>query len=122
MSPNMPKATTLHPQILKMLGLPPEQPRDATSGVSVSETGVCGCVCAGVCGGRVQVCAGVCGRHVQVCAGVCVQVCVVGVCRCVQVCAGVCGGHVQVCAVGVYRCVQWACAGVCGGCVHVSVA
>ena len=22
---------------------------------------------------------------------------------------GVCGGHMQVCAMGVYRCVQWAC-------------
>lgn len=84
MSPNIPKATTLHPQILKMLGLPPEQPRDASSGsVSVSETGVCGCVCAGVCGGRVQVCA-------------------VGMCRCVRwAYAGVCDGCVQVCAVGV---------------------
>ena len=87
MSPNIPKATTLHPQILKMLGLPPEQPRDASSGsVSVSETGVCGCVCAGVCG---------------------------------CVCAGVCGGRVQVCAVGMCRCVRWAYAGVCDGCVQV---
>lgn len=39
-------ASSLHPQIFKMLGLPLEQPKDVSSG-SVSETGVwvCGCGC-----------------------------------------------------------------------------
>lgn len=61
-----PRATTLHPQILKMLGLPPEQLRDASSGgVNVSETGVCGWPCTGVhrwpcTGGRVQAVPSVC--------------------------------------------------------------
>ena len=46
MGPGMSRTSSLHPQILKMLGLPPELSRDATSSGDVSETGVFGC---GVC-------------------------------------------------------------------------